>query len=115
MRTIWQDVKFALRMLRKNPGFTAVAVLTLALGIGANTVIFSVVDAVLLKPLPFREADRLLFISQATPDGRTRGVPVSYTKFTQIQEQNHALDAVAAYYPLTTDFNSRLDRCRSSR
>jgi putative ABC transport system permease protein len=107
MRTIWQDMTFAARTLRKNLGFTSVAVLTLTLGIGANTVIFSVVDAVLLKPLPFRDADRLVFISQATPDKQTTGVPVSHTKFTQIQEQNRAFDAVAAYYPLTVAFSSQ--------
>ena len=107
MRAIWQDVKFALRMLRKNIGFTSVAVLTLALGIGANTAIFSVVDAVLLKPLPFRQADRLAFISQATPDKTTTGIPVSYTKFTQIQEQNRAFEKVAAYYLLTVAFSTQ--------
>jgi putative ABC transport system permease protein len=107
IRTIWQDVKFALRMLRKNPGFTLVAVLTLGLGIGANTAIFSVVDAVLLRPLPFRDADRLVSISQATPDKQTTGIPVSYTKFTQIQEQNQTFDAVAAYYPLTVAFSTQ--------
>jgi len=98
MQTLWQDLKFALRMLRKNPGFTAVAMLTLALGIGANTAIFSVVNAVLLRPLPYTGSAQLLDISQTDRAAGRAGVPVSFTKFTEISRQSRALESVAAYY-----------------
>lgn len=87
MRSLWQDIKFALRMLRKNPGFTAVAVLTLALGVGANTTIFSVVHTVLLQPLPYPDADRLVSVTAS-----------SFPKFTQIHDQSRNLESTAAYY-----------------
>ena len=90
MHSLMQDLKFALRMLRKNPAFTAVAVLTLALGIGANTTIFSVVHTVLLKPLPYPDAERLLSLSAS-----------SYPKFTMIREQARTLEVTAAYYTFT--------------
>jgi putative ABC transport system permease protein len=63
IETLWQDLRFGARMLHKNPGFTAIAVLTLALGIGANTAIFSVVDTIVIRPLPYRDPERLLFIA----------------------------------------------------
>ena len=62
VETCWQDLRFAIRMLRKNPGFAAAAVLTLALGIGVNTAIFSIVESVLLRPLPFHDSDRLFAV-----------------------------------------------------
>src|SRR6202140_5336290 len=67
VETCWQDLRFGLRMLRKNPGFTAVVVLTLALGIGANTAIFSVVNGVLLRPLPFANPSRIMLIRERLP------------------------------------------------
>src|SRR5437773_8182988 len=77
VETCWRDLRFGVRTLRKSPGFTAVAVLTLALGIGANTVIFSAVYAVMLKPLPFKDSDRLVFIEKKNPPrGWTRN-PIS--------------------------------------
>ena len=93
-----QDLKFALRMLRKNVGFTALAVVTLALGIGANTTIFSVVRTVLLKPLPYPAAERLLSIFQADSRDKSKVLSLSFPKFSQVAEQNHTLESTAAYY-----------------
>ncbi len=101
MQTLWQDLRFAARMLRKNPGFTIVAMLTLALGIGANAAIFSVVNSVLLQPLPYKDPARILNLSGMDLKTQTSGAFLSYTKYTQIQEQNKTLESIAGFYPLT--------------
>jgi putative ABC transport system permease protein len=92
-----QDVRFAVRMLRKNRSFTAIAALTLGLGIGANTAIFSVVNAVLLRPLPFPDSDRLVLVFATNlEEGRTEDV-ATYPDFEDWKAQNHSFDALAAF------------------
>jgi len=95
VETLWQDVRSGLRMLRKNPGFTAVAVLTLALGIGANTAIFSLVDAVLLHSLPYQKPAQLVAIGAIDPQGEKDAV--SPGDFADWSEQAHAFQELAAY------------------
>src|SRR5437867_11628157 len=90
LETLWQDVRYGARMLRKNPGFTAVAVLTLALGIGANTAIFSVVDAVLLRPLAYPDSGQLVWLSERGPDWS--GGPISYPNFTDWRNQQSVFE-----------------------
>jgi putative ABC transport system permease protein len=97
VETCWQDLRFALRMLRKSPGFTTIAILTLSLGIGANTVIFSAVYALLLKPLPFKDSDRLVFIVKKNPPrGWTRN-PISPAEILAWRNQSGAFEDIAAY------------------
>ncbi len=94
---IRQDVAFGLRMLRRQPGFTAVAVLALALGIGANTAIFSVVDAVLWRPLPFARGDEVVALGEARPrEGRING-PVAPADYFDWRRDSQSFAAMAAY------------------
>jgi len=92
------EFRFALRQLRKNPGFTATTLLTLALGIGATTAIFSLVNAVVLRPLPFPEPDRLIWTEKAdTSHGPAINEPISYPDFFDWREQAHSLSGIACY------------------
>jgi putative ABC transport system permease protein len=97
MRTLWQDIRYAARTLRKNAGFTLVAVAALALGIGANTAIFSVVNAVLLRPLPFEEPGRIVYLTgRAGADGAPTRV-FSYPNFLDVKSQARVFEHAAAY------------------
>lgn len=95
IETFLQDTRYAFRMLRKNPGFTAVAVLTLALGIGANTAIFSVVYAVLLKPLPYTNPEQLFTAFQANTKQGIAETGCSYLNFEDWRAQNHVFSEMA--------------------
>ncbi|TAM78782.1 MAG: ABC transporter permease [Acidobacteria bacterium] len=90
-----QDIHYGLRQLRRNPGFTVVAVLTLALGIGANTAIFSVVDAVLLKPLPYADPGRLVSVFESNTQRGIAADAFSYPIFTELRNQNSAFSEIA--------------------
>jgi putative ABC transport system permease protein len=96
-QTLWQDMRYGARTLLKKPGFTLIAVITLALGIGANTAIFSVVDAVLLRPMPYPEADRLVFLWSTL---RAQGIDSSGSAMPDYREwrdQNRTLDGLAGF------------------
>jgi predicted permease len=122
LETLFQDVRFAFRMLGKNPGFTAVAVLTLALGIGASTAVFSLVNAVLLKPLPYPNSERIVFPWRQSPQGLNLGyteIPWGRPEFLFVAQESKAFESLGAF--LSDSFNLtgsgdpvRLDGLRAS-
>jgi putative ABC transport system permease protein len=97
VESLLQDIRFALRMLRRNPGFTAAAVLTLALGIGATVAIFSIVDTLVLKPLPFPTADRLVRVESVFASTRRGSGIASYPDFIDWRARNHVFDGMAVF------------------
>src|SRR4030095_7891838 len=97
MHTLIQDIRYGIRTLRKQPAFTSVVVITLALSIGVNTAVFSVVNAVLLRPLPFPHSDQLVTVTMANPRLGGDNMPLSVADFLDWRAQNQVFQDLAAY------------------
>ncbi|MGH9940308.1 MAG: ABC transporter permease, partial [Blastocatellia bacterium] len=97
MQTLWQDLRYGARMLVKEPGFTLIAVITLALGIGANTAIFSVADKLLLRPLPVKDPGQLALVSGETVNPRFRNTIYSYPNYVDYRDQNEVFSGLFAF------------------
>ena len=114
LEILWRDVSYGARMLWQKPAYSAIAILTLALGIGANTAIFSVVNTVLLEPLPFAEPDRLVALGQLTAQNRAALSQFSFRNFADMRDRSQSFDRLAAYYntnlTLTGDREAQLLR-----
>lgn len=96
MGSILQDIRYGMRKLAKHPGFTMIAVLTLALGVGANTAVFSVVNSILLRPLPLPDSQRLMVLFNTDdPSGQSR--VVSYPDFFEWQRESRAFDILSTF------------------
>jgi hypothetical protein len=107
LEAVFQDVRYAARLLRRQPRFVAAALATLALGIGANTAVFSLVDAMMLKPLPFRDADRLVVLHASRPQQGMSQIPLSYLNFVDLHQRAHAFESLAAWTTTTTPIEGR--------
>ena len=97
LETLLQDLRFGARMLRKNPGFAAIAVLTLALGIGANTAVFSVVDTVLLRPLPYRDPQQLVLVTESMPLQQGTEMGTAAAEYLDYRDRNRSFSQIAGY------------------
>lgn len=106
METLIQDLRYGLRMLLKNPGFTTVAVITLALGIGATAALFNVINGVLLKSLPFKDPDHLLYVWEVNPNFPIPNIPASTLNFRDWKEQNHVFSTLAGRQAFTASLMS---------
>src|ERR1700757_3422958 len=106
MSTLLQDLRYALRMLLKHKGFTAVAIIALALGIGANTSIFSLVNGGLLRPLPFPDAERIVYFEGKNPAAGITDSNISFLDFTDWSQQTDLFASTAAYWTGSGQFGA---------
>jgi putative ABC transport system permease protein len=97
MEPLLRDISYALRTLAKNPGFTAITVLTLALGIGANSAVFSVINAVLLRPLPYPQAERMVYVWRTDHSDPKREYSMSPPTFIELRSRNQSFDSYFAF------------------
>ncbi len=105
MHSMMQDIRYAMRQLTKSPGFASVAVLTLALGIGANTAIFSLLDAALLRPLPYDEPNRLVHLMETRTAGVWQQMEVSYPDYVDLRQNNQSFSALGGYSGATITYS----------
>ncbi|ABF39423.1 ABC efflux pump, inner membrane subunit [Candidatus Koribacter versatilis Ellin345] len=101
-----QEIRHGVRILQRSPGFAFATVLTLSICIGVNIAMFWIVDGVLLRPLPYRESDRLVNITTGSPERQITGIPTSWTKFQRMQQESKLLESVGAYFPTTLSIST---------
>ena len=104
MQTLFHDLRYALRQLRKSPGFAVVSLLTLALGIGANTAIFTVVNAALLRSLPYHDPGRLVYLNETRSGAQLQKMELSYPDFVDFRDQNRSFSGVGGYSPVNATY-----------
>src|SRR5271154_1446885 len=107
MEILLQDLRYGLRMLRKSPGFSAVVIATLALGIGANTALFSVVDAILLRPLPHAQPEQLVSLKEDIPGANLIDAGMSQPALDDSQKRSGVFDQVSAVWPINANITGR--------
>src|SRR6185295_621309 len=105
MNTLGQDLRFALRTLLKSPGFAIVAVVCIAIGIGANTTIFSIFNAVLLRPFPYADPDRIVVVHETQPKNDVDRAGLSYLDYQDLREQSRSFSQIAAYTERSVTFS----------
>ena len=109
LETVWQDLRHGVRMLTKNPGFSLVAVLSIAIGVGANAAMFSVADGLILRPLPVPAASELMTVSATTPTGEVRNSGISYPDYVDIRDRARSFAGLAATRPMIASLARQRD------